>query len=123
MQMFKHNDGLIKIKRKRLLFKCLCYRRVLVPCNAGHRIHSPLCSLLLRTTSTTDKAIDIVKDQYRVYAKSVAHGNAYLVDHSTYVYLLDREGKFIKHIPHDMSPADMKRVFVDLLTKKNEVRK
>ena len=71
----------------------------------------------------TNKAIDTVKDQYRVYAKSVAHGNSYLVDHSTYVYLLDREGKFIKHIPHDMTPADMKRVFVDLLTKKNELKK
>ncbi|MDP4725064.1 MAG: SCO family protein [Alphaproteobacteria bacterium] len=66
----------------------------------------------------TDKAIETVKDQYRVYAKKVAHGNAYLVDHSTYVYLLDREGKFIKHIPHDMTPVEMKRVFVDLLTKK-----
>jgi cytochrome oxidase Cu insertion factor (SCO1/SenC/PrrC family) len=69
----------------------------------------------------TDKAIETVKDQYRVYAKSVAHGNAYLVDHSTYVYLLDREGKFIKHIPHDMTAAEMKRVFVELLTKKGAV--
>jgi len=66
----------------------------------------------------TDKAINAVKDKYHVYAKSVAHGNAYLVDHSTYVYLLDRDGKFIKHIPHDMVPREMKRVFIDLLTKR-----
>ncbi|MDP5012258.1 MAG: hypothetical protein NWQ29_00945, partial [Alphaproteobacteria bacterium] len=57
-------------------------------------------------------------DEESFWNKKVAHGNAYLVDHSTYVYLLDREGKFIKHIPHDMTPVEMKRVFVDLLTKK-----
>lgn len=66
----------------------------------------------------TEKEIETVKSQYRVYAKSVPHGNAYLVDHSTYVYLLDRNGTFIKHIPHDMEPAEMKRVFVGLLAKK-----
>lgn len=71
----------------------------------------------------TDKAIDAVKSQYHVYAKSVAHGNAYLVDHSTYVYLLDQNGAFIKHIPHDMSPTEMKRVFVELLAKKSKEAK
>ena len=69
----------------------------------------------------TNDAIESVKDQYHVYAKSVAHGNAYLVDHSTYVYLLDRDGTFINHIPHDMAPAEMKRIFVELLTKKKKV--
>jgi protein SCO1/2 len=67
-----------------------------------------------------EKAIDEVKDQYHVYAKSVAHGNAYLVDHSTYVYLLDRDGKFVKHIPHDMEPNEMKRELVQLLVKKKK---
>ncbi|MES2607283.1 MAG: SCO family protein [Pseudomonadota bacterium] len=71
----------------------------------------------------TDKAIDSVKDQYHVYAKSVAHGNAYLVDHSTYVYLLDHKGKFIKHIPHDMTPNEMKRVFIELLSEKIKEKK
>ncbi|MDP3371746.1 MAG: SCO family protein [Candidatus Paracaedibacteraceae bacterium] len=65
----------------------------------------------------SNEVIESVKDQYHVYAKSIAHGNSYLVDHSTYIYLLDRNGKFIKHIPHDMEPAIMKKVFVELLTK------
>jgi protein SCO1/2 len=65
----------------------------------------------------SDEIIENVKDKYHVYAKSIAHGNSYLVDHSTYIYLIDRDGKFIKHIPHDMDPAVMKKTFVELLAK------
>ncbi len=70
--------------------------------------------------------IEAVKHQYRVYAKKaetdskgqpVTRDN-YLIDHSTYVYILDRDGKFIKQIPHDMPPEEMKKVFVELLVGK-----
>lgn len=70
--------------------------------------------------------IESAKQQYRVYAKkalSDGKGNSikpenYLIDHSTYVYLLDRGGKFIKQIPHDMPPEEMQKVFVGLLVSK-----
>lgn len=64
--------------------------------------------------------IENVKDQYHVYAKSIAHGNSYLVDHSTYIYLIDRDGKFVKHIPHDMDPKLIKKIFVELLVNQKE---
>jgi cytochrome oxidase Cu insertion factor (SCO1/SenC/PrrC family) len=73
--------------------------------------------------------IDMVKHQYRVYAKKAETDSKgkpttrdnYLIDHSTYVYILDRNGKFIKQIPHDMSSEEMKKVFVELLLEKKRI--
>lgn len=33
------------------------------------------------------------------------HGGDYTMDHSGFVYLMDREGKYVTHFPYDASPA------------------
>lgn len=47
---------------------------------------------------------------YRVYASksnaTTAEGS-YLVDHSTFTYLMDRDGKYLTHFGHSTSPEDM----------------
>jgi protein SCO1/2 len=41
--------------------------------------------------------IAAVAKAYRVFFKKSGEGDAYLIDHSTIVYLMDKEGKFLKH--------------------------
>lgn len=55
---------------------------------------------ILGLTGTQDQ-IDIVIKEYRIYAasqKSATTGDDYLVSHSAYVYLMDRQGKFVNII-------------------------
>jgi protein SCO1/2 len=73
-----------------------------------------------------EAAVSAVTKQYRVYAKKEpaatgAPKDSYLVNHSSYIYLLDRAGHFIKQIPHDMSAHEMHDTMLGLLikTKKN----
>src|SRR3546814_481801 len=46
---------------------------------------------------------------YRVYyRKATVEGSSdYLMDHSSIVYLMDRQGKFLTHFSHGTSPEDM----------------
>jgi protein SCO1/2 len=51
-------------------------------------------------------ATEEVADAYRVYHQKVATGpNAYTVDHSAYVYLMDREGRYLGFFPPN-TPAE-----------------
>lgn len=69
-------------------------------------------------------AIEQVKKQYRVYAEKAwpdqkdskkASSDRYVINHSSYIYILGTDGKFIQQIPHDMAVADMEKVFVTML--------
>ncbi|MFN0192870.1 MAG: SCO family protein [Aestuariivirga sp.] len=44
--------------------------------------------------------ISAVAKAYRVYFKKSGEGDAYLMDHSSIVYLMDKEGKFLKHFTY-----------------------
>lgn len=46
---------------------------------------------------------------YRVYYRkaTVEGASEYLMDHSSIVYLMDRQGKFLTHFSHGTSPEDM----------------
>jgi protein SCO1/2 len=44
--------------------------------------------------------ISAVAKAYRVYFKKSGAGDAYLMDHSSIVYLMDKEGKFLKHFTY-----------------------
>ncbi|MBA4249593.1 MAG: hypothetical protein C0432_02350 [Candidatus Puniceispirillum sp.] len=66
----------------------------------------------------SEQDIDKVKLQYRVYAmkeENPSRPENYLVNHSSYVYILNRQGKFVKNLNHDTPSADMNKAFVDLL--------
>lgn len=58
----------------------------------------------------TAEAIRAVAKAYRVFYKrsDVAGGDAdYLMDHSTAIYFMDREGQFLTHFPHQTPPEKM----------------
>jgi protein SCO1/2 len=63
---------------------------------------------LLALTGTPDQ-IAVVAKAYRVYyAKAQgASGDDYLMDHSTFVYLMGPEGTYVTHFRYGMSAQDM----------------
>ncbi|WP_417827220.1 SCO family protein [Thalassospira sp.] len=60
---------------------------------------------------------------YRVYyAKVIPEGepedtDTYLMDHSSFVYLMDREGKFVRHFNYGTSPEDMAKGVTEAIKK------
>jgi cytochrome oxidase Cu insertion factor (SCO1/SenC/PrrC family) len=55
---------------------------------------------------------------YRVYASkaaTTAADGSYLVDHSTFTYLLDRDGKYLTHFGHGTTPEEMAQRLKDLV--------
>ncbi|HRF07522.1 MAG TPA: SCO family protein [Xanthobacteraceae bacterium] len=64
--------------------------------------------------SGTDAQIEAIKKVYYVYAKRVPlEGGSYTMDHTTVVYLMDKDGKFIAPFnlkrDADAAAADLKR--------------
>lgn len=59
----------------------------------------------------TDAQIKQAAEAYRVfYARSEsseAAGDDYLMDHSTFIYLMDGEGNYLRHFPYGTSSDDM----------------
>ncbi len=57
----------------------------------------------------TPEQIAAVAKAYRVYYAKVerGEGEAYLMDHSSFTYLINPEGKFVQVFRHDMSAQDM----------------
>jgi protein SCO1/2 len=53
-----------------------------------------------------DGAIKAAMDAYGVYASKVERedSNDYLIDHSSIVYLMDRQGRFLSHFSHNTMP-------------------
>ena len=60
---------------------------------------------------------------YRVYyAKSIPEGepdntDSYLMDHSSFVYLMDRNGQFIRHFNYGTTPEDMAKGVAEAVKK------
>jgi cytochrome oxidase Cu insertion factor (SCO1/SenC/PrrC family) len=59
--------------------------------------------------SGTVAEIDAVKQAYRVYAKKAGEGDGddYLVDHSTFTFLMDPEGRYVAHFGHGATAEDI----------------
>ena len=52
--------------------------------------------------------IKAVADGYKVfYAKAESDDGDYLMDHTSILYLLDREGRYAAHFGHDIPPDDL----------------
>lgn len=63
---------------------------------------------LVGLTGTPEEIADTAK-AYRIYYRK-AEGEddaAYLVDHSTFTYLMDGENDYVTHFGHDVEPADL----------------
>lgn len=56
---------------------------------------------------------------YRVYASrssAPAGDDGYLVDHSTFTYLMDRQGRYLAHFGHDTTPDEMAKRMGELIS-------
>ena len=75
-------------------------------------------------TGTVEQTTAAAK-AYRVYyAKSIPEGqpedtDTYLMDHSSFVYLMDRDGQFVRHFNYGTSPEDMAKGVTEAV-KKND---
>lgn len=65
----------------------------------------------LRGVTGTPDQIEAVKKEFRVYSKKVSAEEAgtteYLVDHSAFIYLFDRQGHFVRVFGHGVQAAEM----------------
>ncbi len=57
-------------------------------------------------TGSTDQVGSAAK-AYRVYFRKASDKPDYLMDHSSIVYLMDRDGKFLTHFTHETTPDQM----------------
>ena len=57
----------------------------------------------------TPETVDAAAKAYRVYYKKVPldGGEGYSVDHSSFFYIMDRNGQFAAHAPHSISPENL----------------
>jgi protein SCO1/2 len=65
----------------------------------------------LRGLTGTPEQIDAAAKAYRAYYKKVSAEEAgtsdYLMDHSAFIYLMDRDGTFVRVFGHGVDPAEM----------------
>lgn len=62
-------------------------------------------NFIMLTGSEAD--IDSAMKSFRVFASKSTeetNGTDYLMDHSTFIYLMDKEGKFLQQFPHSTEP-------------------
>jgi len=73
---------------------------------------------LVGLTGTVEQVAAAAK-AYRVYfAKVQEEGDDpedYLMDHSAYIYVMDRDGKYVAHFPHGTDPGEMAKKLLELL--------
>lgn len=55
----------------------------------------------------TNEQVASIKKAYRVYAAKADDSEDYLVDHTSYTYLMDKEGNLLKHFNHGEDPEMM----------------
>ncbi|MBP3125634.1 SCO family protein [Thalassospira sp. ER-Se-21-Dark] len=73
-------------------------------------------------TGTVEQTTAAAKAFRVYYAKAIPEGepedtDTYLMDHSSFVYLMDREGKFVRHFNYGTSPEDMAKGVTEAIKK------
>ena len=66
----------------------------------------------------TPEQIETAKKAYRVYShKNKAEGTQaeYLIDHSSIVYVMDRQGRFVTHFNHATPPQEMAHILKEVV--------
>ena len=61
---------------------------------------------LIGLTGTVEQ-INNIKKAYRVYAAKADDSPDYLVDHTAYTYLMDKDGTFLQHFNHGENAEEM----------------
>lgn len=73
---------------------------------------------LLALTGSLD-AVKKAAKEYRVYfakAKNDEAPDGYLMDHTSIIYLMDRDGRYLTHFTHQLNPSDMAKQIRDHLS-------
>ena len=70
-----------------------------------HSLFHP-CFVML---TGSKEAIAQALQAYRVYAQAVKPEGStdYVVDHSSFIYLMDPDGRYVTHVSHSTTPEDM----------------
>jgi cytochrome oxidase Cu insertion factor (SCO1/SenC/PrrC family) len=74
---------------------------------------------IIMLTGTLAEIASVLK-MYKVYAaKAKPDGTMadYLMDHSTLIYLMDRQGHFLKSFPHTTPPEELSKAITQILAK------
>ncbi len=63
------------------------------------------------------EAVAAVAGAYKVYYEKVRGPgpNDYLINHSSYIYLMDQKGQYASHFNHQATPEDMARAALELV--------
>jgi protein SCO1/2 len=71
--------------------------------------YAPLFHPRLVALTGTEEQVEEATSAYRVYFKPVESEQAtdYLVDHSTFIYLMGPDGEYVTHFGHDASAEEM----------------
>jgi cytochrome oxidase Cu insertion factor (SCO1/SenC/PrrC family) len=68
---------------------------------------------LVALTGTPDQIASAAR-AYRVYYKKNGDGDDYLVDHSSFIYLIGPDGSYLRHFSHDANPDEIATALADL---------
>ena len=73
---------------------------------------------LIGLTGSSEDIKSITRD-FRVYVQQAPGEEDYLVDHSIFVYLVDRSGRTLKYFPGTLSVEDIVKQITPILTSNN----
>jgi len=68
---------------------------------------------LVSLTGSDDRIAAVAK-AYRVYYAKAGEGEDDLVDHSGFIYLMDGEGRYVRHFSHQTSAEELAEALADL---------
>ena len=106
----------------------LCLARSLAPLAVASLLGvagTALAALVFaaRLADASDEVRLAAAKAFRVYyAKTIPEGepedtDSYLMDHSSFVYLMDRDGQFVRHFNYGTSPEDMAKGVTEAVKK------
>jgi protein SCO1/2 len=76
------------------------------------QIKSYLSSFSPRIIGLTgnEKQLQEAYDSYRVYRSKIENEmmEEYMIDHSAFIYLMDKDGNYLTHFPHNTKPEEIK---------------
>jgi protein SCO1/2 len=62
---------------------------------------------ILGLTGSEAQVATVAQEYHIYYAKQPGSGKDYLIDHSSFLYLMNPQGKFVKVMPGSLSPGEM----------------
>jgi protein SCO1/2 len=79
--------------------------------------YAPLFHPALAALTGSPEAIKAAAKAYRVYFAKAGNGDAndYLMDHSSFIYLMGPDGRYVRHFAHNATPEEIAAGIGDVL--------